>query len=165
MNKQELIESFAHLPSDCSRPRPMIDKITVLELIKLLDEPQKVTVPQLVADWYEEHKENFDSKLWVEIYKFGTFEKSEFAKWVYKTKNSISTIVNMHQFGYTVEKEPKYTVKIKSVNQYLVRNTDEDFLGFLQSRLKSKFTRKELEDLGLEEVFNSPLFEVEEVEG
>lgn len=165
MNKQELIESIAHLPSDCSRPRPMIDKITVLELIKLLDEPQKVTVPQLVADWYEEHKENFDSKLWVEIYKFGTFEKSEFAKWVYKTKNSISTIVNMHQFGYTVEKEPKYTVKIKSVNQYLVRNTDEDFLGFLQSRLKSKFTRKELEDLGLEEVFNSPLFEVEEVEG
>lgn len=70
----------------------------------------------------------------------------------------------MHQFGYTVEKEPKYTVKIKSVNQYLVRNTDEDFLGFLQSRLKSKFTRKELEDSGLEEVFNSPLFEVEEVE-
>jgi hypothetical protein len=165
MNKQELIESIAHLPSDCSRPRPMIDKITALELIKLLDEPQKVTVPQLVADWYEEHKENFDSKLWAEIYKFGTVEKSEFAKWVYKTKNSISTIVNMYQFGYTVEKEPKYTVKIKSVNQYLVRNTDEDFLGFLQSRLKSKFTRKELEDAGLEEVFNSPLFEVEEVEG
>lgn len=165
MNKQELIESIAHLPSDCSRPRPMIDKITALELIKLLDEPQKVTVPQLVADWYEEHKENFDSKLWAEIYKFGTVEKSEIAKWVYKTKNSISTIVNMYQFGYTVEKEPKYTVKIKSVNQYLVRNTDEDFLGFLQSRLKSKFTRKELEDAGLEEVFNSPLFEVEEVEG
>lgn len=165
MNKQELIESIAHLPSDCSRPRPMIDKITALELIKLLDEPQKVTVPQLVADWYEEHKENFDSKLRAEIYKFGTVEKSEFAKWVYRTKNSISTIVNMHQFGYTVEKEPKYTVKIKSVNQYLVRNTDEDFLGFLQSRLKSKFTRKELEDAGLEEVFNSPLFEVEEVEG
>ena len=165
MNKKELIESISHLPSDCSRPRPMIDKITALELIKLLDEPQKVTVPQLVADWYEEHKENFDSKLWAEIYKFGTVEKSEFAKWVYRTKNSISTIVNMHQFGYTVEKEPKYTVKIKSVNQYLVRNTDEDFLGFLQSRLKSKFTRKELEDAGLEEVFNSPLFEVEEVEG
>lgn len=165
MNKQELIESIAHLPSDCSRPRPMIDKITALELIKLLDEPQKVTVPQLVADWYEEHKEDFDSKLWAEIYKFGTVEKSEFAKWVYKTKNSISTIVNMYQFGYTVDKEPKYTVKIKSVNQYLVRNTDEDFLGFLQSRLKSKFTRKELEDAGLEEVFNSPLFEVEEVEG
>lgn len=165
MNKKELIESISHLPSDCSGPRPMIDKLTTLELIKLLDETQEVTVPQLVADWYEEHKENFDSKLWAEIYKFGTVEKSEFAKWVYKTKNSISTIVNMYQFGYTVEKEPKYTVKIKSVNQYLVRNTDEDFLGFLQSRLKSKFTRKELEDAGLEEVFNSPLFEVEEVEG
>ena len=49
MDKKELIESIAHLPSDCSRPRPMIDKLTTLELIKLLDEPQKATVPQYVA--------------------------------------------------------------------------------------------------------------------
>ena len=56
MNKQELIESINHLPSDCSRPRPMIDKLTALELIKLLDEPQKVQVPQFVADWIEECK-------------------------------------------------------------------------------------------------------------
>ena len=42
MNKQELIESISHLPSDCSRPRPMIDKLTTLELIKLLDETQEV---------------------------------------------------------------------------------------------------------------------------
>ena len=56
MNKQELIEGISHLPSDCSRPRPMIDKLTALELIKLLDEPQKVTVPQFVADWIEECK-------------------------------------------------------------------------------------------------------------
>ena len=41
MNKQELIESISHLPSDCSRPRPMIDKLTTLELIKLLDGVEK----------------------------------------------------------------------------------------------------------------------------
>lgn len=40
MNKKELIESISHLPSDCSRQRPMIDKLTVLELTKLLDEPR-----------------------------------------------------------------------------------------------------------------------------
>nr|DAK32819.1 MAG TPA: hypothetical protein [Caudoviricetes sp.] len=28
MNNQELIESISHLPSDCSGPRPMIDKLT-----------------------------------------------------------------------------------------------------------------------------------------
>lgn len=33
----------------------------------------------------------------------------------------------------------------------------------IESRLKSKFTRKELEDTGFAEAFNSPLFEVEEV--
>lgn len=167
MNKEDLIQKYESLEGVWNANGAEIARQCFLRDLEQLNEidTKKVTVPQLVADWYEEHKENFDSKLWVEIYKFGTIEKSEFAKWVYKTKNSISTIVNMHQFGYTVEKEPKYTVKIKSVNQYLVRNTDEDFLGFLQSRLKSKFTRKELEDLGLEEVFNSPLFEVEEVEG
>lgn len=56
MDKKELIESIAHLPSDCSRPRPMIDKLTTLELIKLLDEPQKATVPQYVAAWIEKCK-------------------------------------------------------------------------------------------------------------
>lgn len=31
----------------------MIDKLTALELIKLLDEPQKVTVSQFVADYID----------------------------------------------------------------------------------------------------------------
>lgn len=53
MNKQELIESISHLPSDCSGLRPMIDKLITLELVKKLDEPQKPVVPQFVADWYE----------------------------------------------------------------------------------------------------------------
>lgn len=172
MNKQELIESINHLPSDCSRPRPMIDKITALELIKSLDEPQKVTVPQLVADWYEEHKENFDSKLWAEIYKFGTVEKSEFAKWVNKTKNSISTIVNMSQFGYTVEKEKRYLVKMKGMQKDCValkKNKDDGYwyLGdtYPYSSTVSLHTRKELEQAGFAWVFDCPGIEIKEVEG
>jgi hypothetical protein len=170
MNKKELIESIAHLPSDCSRPRPMIDKLTALELIKLLDEPQKVTVPQFVADWIEYCKEhNFtlfgclDPANGFESLAGETFEGDvrKCIRWCRKESNNFA---RAWLDGYTVEKEPKYTVKIKAVNQYLVRNTDEDFLGFLQSRLKSKFTRKELENEGLGEVFNSPLFEVEESE-
>lgn len=161
MNKQELIKKYENT----------IYAITstdeVLKDLKQLDEPQKVTVPQFVADWYEEYKDDFEGELFRCVYEI--FKKrddnglTEFEDWIIdgKTKPFI-TLANMHQFGYTVEKEPKYTVKIKAVNQYLVRNTDEDFLGFLQSRLKSKFTRKELEDEGLGEVFDSPLFEVEE---
>nr|DAE98593.1 MAG TPA: Protein of unknown function (DUF1642) [Caudoviricetes sp.] len=127
-------------------------------------ERDKVTVPQFVADWYEEHKSNLDYELWDYVSDWEDQKPSEFKEWFNKSDKAFQTLVNMHQFGYTVEKEPKYTVKIKSVNQYLVRNTDEDFLGFLQSRLKSKFTRKELEEAGFGEVFNSPLFEVEEVD-
>lgn len=136
---------------------------------KVRQELNKPVVKQFVADWYEENKDDFETKLFRAVESFSTpYEEddpTEFLEWLVDGNNKpIQTLVNMHQFGYTVEKEPKYTVKIKSVNQYLVRNTDEDFLGFLQSRLKSKFTRKELEEAGFGEVFNSPLFEVEEVD-
>lgn len=148
-----------------------LENLDIVEIDKNLvhkgiTEPQKVVVPQFVADWYKEHKDDFEFSIWDYVHMFNNKDESDFTRWLSDSEiNSFQTLVNMHQFGYEVEKEPKYTVKIKAVNQYLVRNTDEDFLGFLQSRLKSKFTRKELEDAGLEEVFNSPLFEVEEVEG
>ena len=57
MDKHKLIESITDLPSDFSRQRPMIDKLTALELIKLLEEPLKVTIPQFVADYIEFKKE------------------------------------------------------------------------------------------------------------
>lgn len=41
MNKQELIEAVIKLPIDASGPRPKVDHLTTLELIKLLDEPEK----------------------------------------------------------------------------------------------------------------------------
>nr|DAJ33098.1 MAG TPA: Protein of unknown function (DUF1642) [Caudoviricetes sp.] len=66
--------------------------------------------------------------------------------------------------GYEIEKEKRYWVKLKAVDQYLVSVKDENFLGFLQSRLRSKFTRKELEDLGFGWVFDCPGIEVLEVE-
>ena len=56
MNKQELFERISHLPSDCSRPRPMIDKLTTLELIKLLDKTQEVEIPMFAADFIAEQK-------------------------------------------------------------------------------------------------------------
>ena len=152
-----------------------LENLDIVEIDKNLvhrdiNQPRKVTVPQFVADWYEEHKDDFEGSLFrcidcmPSLYEKG--ELNDFEEWVVDSGTKpFQTLVNMHQFGYTVEKEPKYTVKIKSVNQYLVRNTDEDFLGFLQSRLKSKFTRKELEDADLGWVFDCPGIEIEEVEG
>lgn len=161
MNKQELIESIANLPSDCSRLRPMIDKLTALELIKLLEEPLKVTIPQFVADYIEFKKEQ-------NFHVYGAMRTIEdhydkrVPDWFYE--GNIETFARAWLDGYEVEKEKRYTVKIKAVNQYLVKNPDEEFLGFLQSRLKSKFTRKELEDDGVGWVFDCEGIEIEEVQ-
>lgn len=156
MNKQELIKSY----EDDHFGIVSVDR--VLKDLRQLDESQKVTIPQFVADYIKYAIENdWDFQ---DLFKcIEDEEDEELLRWVYHERNQ-ETLAAAWLDGYTVEKEPKYTVKIKSVNQYLVRNTDEDFLGFLQSRLKSKFTRKELEEADLSDVFNSPLFEVEEVE-
>ena len=152
-----------------------LENLDVVEIDKNLvhkdiNEPQKVAVPQFVADWIE-HFKNCKGNLYGSTSPFSYYGRAiledfegdyeEVLRWI---RDNSDIYARAWLDGYTVEKEPKYTVKIKSVNQYLVRNTDEDFLGFLQSRLKSKFTRKELEEAGLSDVFNSPLFEVEEVE-
>lgn len=87
-----------------------------------------------------------------------------------KLKEFFETDTNQDLFarawldGYEVEEEKRYFVKLKAVDQYLVSVKDEDFLGFLQSRLRSKFTRKELEDANLGWVFDCEGIEIEEVE-
>ena len=170
MNKQEFIERMKSLKNLFGNKSEYVKIDFVIELASELDEPQKVKIPKFVAEWIEYcKKHNFtlfgclDPVNGFESLADEAFEGDirKCIRWCRKESNNFA---RAWLDGYTVEKEPKYTVKIKSVNQYLVRNTDEDFLGFLQSRLKSKFTRKELEEAGLSDVFNSPLFEVEEVE-
>lgn len=163
MNKQELIEYCESLKGDLNKFINAIDVNKIIKKIEQLDETQKVTIPQFVADLIEEariYEWDLDD-LFEHISEYSG--DSEVSIWFY-TLGNIDILARAWLDGYEVEKEPKYTVKIKAVNQYLVRNTDEDFLGFLQSRLKSKFTRKELEEAGFGWVFDCPGIEIEEVE-
>jgi len=134
---------------------------------KIRQELNKPVVPQFVADWYEEHKDEFDYRVWECIYHDGEGEQTEMSEWICQNENAIITLVNMHQFGYTVEKEKKYTVKLTKTQQYLYC-IDNDFTFVTYARPDDNprlyHTRKELEKAGFGEVFNSPLFEVEEVE-
>ena len=91
-------------------------------------------------------------------------EKKEIREWL-EGKNNQETFALAWIFGYEVEEEKRYYVKITAAEQYLVKVEDENFLGFLQSRLRSKFTRKELEDADFGWVFDCPGIEIEEVEG
>ena len=148
----------------------------VLDDLKQLDEPQKPVVPQFVADWYERNRDDFEGNLFRCAHNIpSTFDGAklnEFERWFLNSSiKAFQTLVNMHQFGYTVE-EKRYRVNVKNVRTrqgtlnrskksgvFIFSNPEENNL------YGTKFTRKELEDAGFGEVFNSPLFEVEEVEG
>lgn len=138
---------------------------------------EKPVVPQYVADWYEEIKENFGYDLVEAINSIpspiDSVEFSDFEKWILDNENALTTLVNMHQFGYEVEKEKRYTVKIKAVlGQYLGRyylNDEELTPQFSRTQFtvngeRPTFTRKELESNGFGWVFSCEGIEVEEVE-
>ena len=159
MDKQKLIESITDLPSDFSRQRPMIDKLTALELIKLLDEPEKVTIPQLVAEHIEWTKKE-------DFHLLGAMSRENFDKtledWFY-TDDNMELFARAWLDGYKAD-EKRYTVVMKETKQPLFYNNLHERLFFSLGELATRFTRKQLEDAGLGEVFNSPLFKVVEVE-
>lgn len=136
----------------------------------------KPVVPQYVADWYEEHKDEFEINLYREVCRSEeNYERgglTDFQKWLISGKVSpFSVLVNMHQFGYEVEKEPRYTVRVKGIkvdkgflNYDKFSNTwsfEDDDTGV--DRFRAIHTRKELEDADFGWVFSCPGVEVKEV--
>lgn len=176
MNKQELIERIEDFPCEASLVTEMIriNKNTLLGWVKELDEPQKVKVPQFVADWYEEHKDNLEYNIW-DWTKYNLEPKKRenviFSQWLGKTVNNpVETLIKMKLYGYEVEKEKRYLVKMKGVSKhsnYLNYDSIDDEWYLTDDEngpvVSTYHTRKQLEEAGFGEVFNSPLFEVEEV--
>ena len=132
---------------------------------------EKPVVPQYVADWYEEHKEYLDYNIWEFIKHWDMQPDDEFKGWMFDdNKNPIITLVNMHQFGYEVEKGSRYTVEIKGIggySKYLNRDTKTQKWLFASKteleRFRAHHTRKELEDADFGWVFSCPGVEVKEV--
>ena len=162
MKKQELIKHFEEMEYVSVS---QMGKKAFIDMIEQLDEPQKPVVPQIIADYIKYAKENdWDLQDAMDSDFIASEEDRKLSDWFYKDKN-METFALAWINGYTVEKEKRYYVKLKAVDQYLVRNEDDNFLGFLQSRLKSKFTRKQLEQAELGWVFDCEGIEIEEVEG
>ena len=129
-------------------------------------EREKVKVKQFVADWYEENKDSFEFNVWDwiafrdEAKKLGN---REFNNWINDSReNPIQILVNMHQFGYEIEKEKQYLVKIKATKHYLVKDGNGKL--FFSIAFKGYFTKKDLEEAGFGWVFDCPGIEIEEVE-
>lgn len=161
MNKQELIEKIEALPDNIGLVRPHIDKKMVLGLVRQLDEPQKVVVPQFVAE-YIEQKKNDDYHLLGAMIEIRSHKNKEIDEWFeFEEDDNMELFARAWLDGYEVEEEPRYTVKFKATNQYLC---DDDGIGLhISPSFRSNFRKSDLEKLSLTEVFDSPLFEVEEV--
>ena len=166
MNKQEALKRIEVQRENLIRLTGWAVYVYIEELIKSLDEPQKVKVPQFVADWIEVCKEHLTTSIYTAMnpnFMKENNQSFDLILWIKKTSNQ-DLFARAWLDGYEVEEEKLYYVKITAVEQYLVRVEDENFLGFLQSRLRSKFTRKQLEDADFGWVFDCPGIEIEEVE-
>lgn len=159
MNKQELIDYCNAIKENKSQIINCIDVNRIIKKIEQLDEPEKVKIPQFVADYIEWTKEE-DYHLLGAMGTIMTSRRKNLYEWFYDDDN-IELFARAWLDGYEVEKEPKYTVKFKATNQYLC---DDDGIGLhISPSFRSNFRKSDLEKLSLTEVFDSPLFEVEEV--
>lgn len=167
MNKQELIKHFEEMEYVSIH---QMGKKSFIDLIEKLDEPQKVTVPQFVADYIKDAK-YYEWDL-DDVFDHITEESggSEISEWFY-TLGNVDVFARAWLDGYEVEKEKRYYIRLKNVDEnynYLTCIKHLDAWALTEMKRDKKFrtehTKKQLEEGGFGEVFDSPLFEVEEVE-
>lgn len=177
MNKQELIKAVIELPVDCSGSRPKIDQLTTLELIKLLNEPEKVQIPKFLSDWIEyckfTHVDLQQALIVSDVYFYNYANQKDFSKLkeFLETENNQATFARAWLDGYEVEKEKKFFVKIKCLSEeYKYLNYFKSCREWLFSEneetkeYRTAHTRKELEGAGFGWVFSCEGIEIEEVE-
>lgn len=160
MNKQELIDYCNVLKESKSRFINCIDVDRIIDTIKQLDEPEKVKVPQFVAEWIEEARKA--CKDVVELFEFD-FTNDEVGKW-FMQERPFDLVARAWLDGYEVEEEKRYTVVTKATKQPLYYNAMDKKLFFSMGGLATKFTRKQLEEAGVGWMFDCPGIEIEEVE-
>ncbi|SNJ89793.1 phage protein [Streptococcus pneumoniae] len=171
MNIKALIKKYEELWNEHSpfyEPVPYTSMVELfLKELKQLDEPQKVKIPQFVAEYIEFKKKN-------NFHVYGAMRVIEdhydkkVPEWFYE--NNIEKFCLAWLDGYEVEKEKRYFVKIKG-------NIKENMLVYGELLKRYFFTksfslddaiyshtRKELENAKIGWVFDCEGFEIEEVE-
>lgn len=168
MNVQRLIERMEDLKNLFGSKSEYVKIDTVIELISELDEPQKVKIPQYIADKIEYCKESSDWDLFQAM--DYCFNFRECSSWL-ENNNNQEIFAQAWIFGYEVEKEKRYIVKVKAItscNKFLSFSSLVEswfFCNFCPSdNIKQKHTRKELEEADFGWVFDCEGIEIEEVE-
>jgi hypothetical protein len=133
----------------------------------------KPLVPQYVANWVDDSREyDYDFDEWFDC----NSQPDEIYKWL-NCKNkrqselnalALVTLIVNGRDAVTVEKEPRYTVKLKNqegYEDYLVKTNSSGYRFYNNIYTDRRIhTRKELESNGFGWVFDCEGIEVEEVE-
>lgn len=135
-----------------------------------LNKPEKVKVPQFVADYIEESRlKGWD--LLASMCFVVSAKNKKTTKWFYLGENK-NIFALAWIFGYDVEEEKRYLVKMKDVEinfNFLNRHRNENYWIFSSKDerilYQTHHTRKELEEAGFGWVFNCEGIEIEEVVG
>ena len=161
MNKQELIKKYKRLEGVWNTKGAELARQIFLQDLEQLDEHEKVKIPQFVAEYIEFQKKN-------NFHVYGAMRIIEdhydkrVPEWFYE--GNIEKFCLAWIFGYEVEKEPKYIVKLKN-GQPLVKAPLGGKFYFNQNITAGNYkaTRKELEEAGFGWVFDCEGIEIEEV--
>ena len=168
MNKKELIERIEGLKNIFGNKCEYVKIDFVIELASELDEPQKVTIPQFVADWIEECKND-------DFHLFGAMEGISFNQkkldYWFREDDNMELFARAWLDGYEVEQEKRYYIRLKNVDEnynYLTCIKHLDAWALTEIKRDKKFrtehTKKQLEEGGFGWVFDCPGIEIEEVE-
>lgn len=154
MNKEDLIKKYEDLEGVWNANGAEIARQCFLRDLEQLNEidTKKVTVPQFVADWIEYcQKHDFtlfgclDPENGFESLVNETFEGDvrKCIRWCRKESNILA---RAWLYGYTVEKEKRYTIRLKYTDDYLVKTNNGDYRFYNNIYTNSrKHTRKEIE--------------------
>ena len=167
MNKEDLIKKYENLDGVWNANGAEIARQCFLRDLEQLNEivTKKVTVPQYVADWYEDIVDEFYVVLERLVLNYKNNTDMPICKWFFETEDALTILINMHQFGYEIEKEKRYEVILcNGQSLKTVYRQGEDRLDFEKVYGDiERFTRKQLEEAGFGWVFDCEGMEVEEV--
>ena len=168
MNKQEALKRIEAQKETLIKLTGWAVYVYIEELIKSIDEPHKVTIPQYVADWIEYFKK-CSGTLYGSTTPYSYYGRvitdgfkgdvTEVLGWI---RDNSEVYARAWLDGYKAEKEPKYTVKIKATKHYFAK--DGNGRIYFSLKYESAFTKIELEKANLGWVFDCEGIELEEVE-
>lgn len=171
MNKQEVIErlnnkldetfafqqsfeplTWAHMECESKANAYM----TAINYVEQLDEPQKVKVPQFVAEWIETAKKEKRTLHYSmqDIDDACYYHKGDdpLYRWMFVCDDSSEhqeIFARVWLDGYEVEEEQKYYIQlpVTTWGTYLVKSDDNDLLVWQNTRQGTPFTEQEIKSI------------------